>query len=76
MLQYSLRSGNFKLFDNVRFGLAHLAKDGIHFNDNGKAVLSACWVYCVLVRLGKIRDRTLPLRPNFVRMVENYNSWG
>ena len=73
MLQYSLRSDKFKLFDNIHFGLSHLAKDGLHLNSSGKTVLSAIWVNCILIRLG-IRRGSLPLRHKFLRMYDAYNN--
>ena len=73
LVQLSLRSDNFKLFDNVNFGLPHLARDGIHFNESGKAVLSNCWVHAILISLG-FRKGVFPLRHSFVRIVRDYHS--
>ena len=75
MLQYSLRSKNFKLFDNTNFGLSHLARDGLHLNNSGKDVLSACWVNCVLKQLG-FRKGNLPLRYSFLKIVSTYHGSG
>lgn len=72
MLEFSLRSRNFKLFDNLNFGLSHLARDGLHLNDSGKSSLSQCWVMCILIYLG-IRKGSLPLRHGFRRIVDKYN---
>ncbi|MCP4262052.1 MAG: alpha-ketoglutarate-dependent dioxygenase AlkB [Planctomycetes bacterium] len=71
LLQLSLRSRNFKLFENTSFGLAHLARDGIHFNDSGKSVLSSCWVHAILVSLG-FRTAGLPLRKSFIKIVHDF----
>ena len=68
LLQFSLRCENFRLFDNLCFGLPHLAKDGIHFNLVGKSVLSNCWFNVVLIRLGFKRG-FLPLRHNFWQLL-------
>ena len=78
LFQLSLRSPNLKLFDNLNFGLSHLARDGLHFNDTGKAVLSTCWMHAILVILG-LRNGALPLRRPFLRMYHDYqksNSFG
>ena len=72
MLEFSLRSQNFKLFDNLNFGLPHLARDGLHFNDIGKSSLSQCWVMCILIYLG-LRRGSLPLRHSYRRKVDNFN---
>ena len=73
LLYYFMRSDNFKLFDTPRFGLAHLARDGIHLNSAGKTVLSESWVNSILVSL-RFRSANLPLRPNFVRIVNEFRS--
>ncbi len=70
-LNLSLHSDNFKLFDNILFGLPHLARDGLHFNMSGKTVLSNCWVHCVLIRLG-IKRGSLPLRHKFRRIANDF----
>ncbi len=72
LLNLSLRSKNFKLFDNLSFGLPHLARDGLHFNDSGKAVLSQCWVNCILISLG-FRRGGLPLCHKFVRIATDFS---
>lgn len=75
MLQYSLRSDNFKLFDNLVLGTPHLAKDGLHLNNSGKAVVSACWVNCVLKALG-LRGGGLPLRYSFRSIADSFYYYG
>ena len=76
LLQLSLRQENFKLFDNLSFGLAHLARDGIHLTSAGKFAVSANWVECILRRLGFHRG-PLPLRYNFMSIAEKFrNSFG
>ena len=32
LFELSICTANFKLFDNLKFGISHLARDGIHFN--------------------------------------------
>ena len=71
LLKLSLRTENFKLFDNLCFGLAHLARDGIHLNITGKTVLSHCWINVVLIQLG-LRKGILPLRHKFMSLVHNF----
>ena len=71
-LQLSLHNRNFKLFDNIQFGLPHLARDGLHFNKSGKAVLSRCWIHCILLVLG-LRRGPLPLRVRYVNIVERFS---
>ena len=71
LLQLSLRQENFKLFDNLSFGLPLLARDGLHFTRTGKDVVSSNWVACILIRLG-LRRGTLPLRYNFMRIVDDF----
>ena len=66
LFNLSLPTHNFKLFDNNSFGVSHLSGDGIHLNNAGKVMLSRCWVDCVLIRLGFLRE-SLPLRPGFAR---------
>ena len=73
MLKLSLRSDNFKLFDNLCFGLPHLARDGIHLNLTGKNVLSNCWVNVTLIKLG-LKRGYVPLRYNFSRIAEEFYS--
>ena len=73
LLKLSLRSGNFKLVDNLSFGLPHLAKDGLHFNINGKNVLSRHWVNCTLIRLG-LRRGSLPIRTQFRTIFHEFQS--
>ena len=72
LLQLSLRSKNFKLFDNVLFGLPHLARDGIHFNKLGKSVLTRSWIHCILVTLGS-RKGPLPLRVLYANVVNRFS---
>ena len=72
LLQLSLRSKNFKLFDNVLFGLPHLARDGIHFNKLGKSVLTRSWIHCILVTLG-LRKGPLPLRVLYANVVNRFS---
>ena len=73
VLELSLRSRNIKLFDNVQFGLSHLASDGIHLNQSGKSVLSGCWVYCILLTLG-LKKGPLPLRRDYANIVDRFYS--
>ena len=73
MLNFSLRRDNFKLFDNLSFGLPHLSRDGLHLNQTGKSVLTNCWVQSVLVRLG-LRRGSLPLRFKFLNMARDFSS--
>jgi alkylated DNA repair dioxygenase AlkB len=73
LFQLSLRSKNFKLFDNLSFGIAHLARDGLHFNDQGKEKLSMCWVHAVLVTLN-YRTGPLPLRQPFINIYLDYTN--
>ena len=73
LLKFSLRVDNFKLFDNLCFGLPHLARDGIHLNLTGKLVLSNCWVNVTLIKLGLNRGY-LPLRYNFRKIVDDFQS--
>lgn len=72
MLKFSIRSDNFKLFDNLSFGLSHLARDGIHLNYAGKLALSNCWMKVILIRLGLVRG-FLPIRHNFRSILHDYN---
>ena len=72
LLQLSLRCRNFKLFDNIQFGLARLARDGLHFNKSGKAVLSKCWTHCILLVLG-LKLGPLPLRVRYLNIVERFS---
>ena len=72
LLQLSLRHRNFKLFDNIQFGLPHLARDGLHLNKSGKAVLSRCWIHCILLVLG-LKRGPLPLRVRYVNIVERFS---
>ena len=60
----SLRTFNFKLFDNVKFGMPHLARDGLHLNLAGQSLLSECWVHCILLALG-LKRGYLPLRRQY-----------
>ena len=71
LVQLSFRSSNFKLFDNIYFGLSHLARDGLHFNDSGKTVLSMCWVHVILITLG-FRTGSLPLRRPYKDLYHDY----
>ena len=68
LVELSVCSRNFKLFDNLSFGLPHLAKDGIHLNDAGKRVVTANWINCILIAL-QFRVAFLPLRQNFMGIV-------
>ena len=72
LFQLSLRQENFKLFDNLSFGLAHLARDGLHLNNPGKAIVSSNWVECILIRLGFYRG-SLPIRREFRRIAYDFN---
>ena len=72
LLKLSLRVKNFKLFDNLCFGLPHLSRDVIHLNFVGKNVLSTCWVNVTLIKLG-VRQGYLPLRYNFKKIADVYN---
>ena len=72
LFKMSLRTNNFKLFDNLSFGLSHLSRDGLHFNQAGKTVLSNCWVNCVLIRLG-VKRGSLPIRRHFELLFHNFN---
>jgi alkylated DNA repair dioxygenase AlkB len=69
----SVRSKNFKLFDNLNFGVPHLARDGIHLNDAGKRVVSVNWVHCILLAL-QLRVGFLPLRRNFSSIIDGYRA--
>ena len=71
LLHLSLRSANFHLFDNLNFGLPHLARDGLHLNNSGKSIVSECWVDCILIRLG-FRKGSLPLRHPFLDLYYDY----
>jgi hypothetical protein len=71
LFQLSLRSRNFKLFDNLSFGLAHLARDGLHLNEQGKDAVSSCWVHAILVTLN-FRAGPLPLRQPYIIMHLGY----
>ena len=71
MFKCSLRHDNFKLFDNLNFSLAHLSRDGLHFNLSGQRVTSECWVHVVLVRLG-LRRGSLPIHQNFVKIYNDF----
>lgn len=64
MFQLSLKSDNFKLFDTLELGLAHLSRDGIHLTDSGKLVVSKSWVNAVLIQLG-YRRGPLCIRKEF-----------
>ena len=64
LFELSLRTFNFKLFDNVKFGMPHLARDGLHLNLAGQSVLSECWVHCILLALG-LKRGYLPLRRQY-----------
>ncbi len=72
LVHLSLRANNFKLFENISFGLPHLARDGVHFNQTGKVVLSCCWVNCILARLG-VKRGSLPLSRRFRAIVSDFN---
>ena len=71
LVQLSFRSSNFKLFDNIHFGLSHLARDGLHLNESGKTVLSMCWVHVILITLG-FRTGSLPLRRPYRDLYHDY----
>ncbi len=70
MFRCSLHHKNFKLFDNLEFGLAHLTKDGLHLTHTGQSVMSSCWVNCILVRLG-LRRGPLPIRRRYFDMARD-----
>ena len=72
LFKFSLRTENFKLFDNLSFGLPHLARDGLHLNFTGKSVLSSCWVNCVLIRLG-IKRGNLPIRHQYLSIFHDFH---
>ena len=74
MFKCSLRHANIHLFDNLAFGWGHLARDGLHFNYSGQKVTSDTWVHVVLVCLG-LRRGPLPLRYDFVKLHEEFQSW-
>ena len=65
MMHYSLRSVNFKLFDNIRFGPPHLSRDGVHMTPEGRRLMTECWVEAVKIYMGLGRARSLPLRREF-----------
>ena len=65
LFEYSRYANNFKLFDTPKFSVAHLGRDGIHLNTQGKRVLSDSWVHCTLVHLG-LRSGSLPLRREYM----------
>ena len=73
MFELSLTQDNFKLFDSLNLGLAHLSRDGIHYTDQGKVVASKTWVHAVLTRLG-YRKGSLPIRPDFVNRNEFFQN--
>jgi alkylated DNA repair dioxygenase AlkB len=73
VLKLSLRTANFKLFDNLKFGLPHLSRDGTHFNGLGKSLLSECWVWCILKALGR-KDGPLPLRVMFSNIASDFDA--
>lgn len=68
MFDLSRKTPNFRLFDNTRFGLAHLRHDGIHFTEQGKRVLSSSWIRAILICLGHIRAM-YPLRDRYLNRV-------
>ena len=59
MLQCSLDHENIEFFDNVKFRRTHLSADGLYLDYNGQAVLSKCWIHCILL-MGGIRYGSLP----------------
>ena len=63
--------------DNLRFGLSHLAKDGLHFTATGKNILTRHWIDSILKRLGLMHG-TLPIRRQFRYFVQEFQSmnWG
>ena len=73
LVKLSIRTEHLKLFDNLCFGLPHLARDGIHLNLTGKHVLSHCWVNVILIKLG-LKRGNLPLRHNFLRIADDFYS--
>jgi hypothetical protein len=73
MFDLSLRAPNIKLFDNMGFGMSHLAKDGIHLNDFGKRAATKNWVHVILIA-SFLRAGHLPLRPDFQDAVLRYHS--
>lgn len=75
ILKLSIRTANIKLFDNVSFGLSHLARDGLHLNETGKRLFSDCWVHCILIGLG-LRKCSYPLRQKYHNIVNNFYSIG
>ena len=77
MFELSLRSDNFKLFDTLQLGLAHLSRDGIHLMDSGKAVVTKSWVNAVLVKLG-YRKGPLPVRRDYRDLYDRMHAdvWG
>ena len=73
MFELSLTQDNFKLFDSLNLGLAHLSRDGIHYTEQGKEVASKSWVHAVLIRLG-YRKGSLTIRPDFVNRYESFKN--
>ena len=71
LVHLSVHSKNFKLFENLNFGLSHLASDGLHLNLAGKSTLSGCWVDVILTHFG-FRNKPLPIRIPFRQIVSSY----
>ena len=71
LLKLSLRTPNFKLFENICFGLPHLSRDGLHLNHAGKSAMTDCWVHCILITLG-FRQGPLPLRRQYISIIEEF----
>ena len=75
LFELALREPGFKLFDNSRFGLAHLTRDGVHLTQLGKDIVSRNWVHCVLIILGK-RPGPLPLRREYQNRYLEFMGYG
>ena len=71
MFLLSLHTKNFKLFDNLKFGMSHLARDGLHMNRYGKESMSESWIHSVLIRLG-FRRGPLPIRQRYQDLHRNF----
>ena len=69
MMHYSLRSENFRLFDNIRFGPPHLSRDGVHMTPEGRRLMTECWIEAVKIQMGLSRARSFPLRREFADLV-------
>ena len=73
MFELSLRAPNIKMFDNLGFGLSHLARDGVHLNESGKRAVSKNWVHVILIA-SFLRAGFLPLRQDFKDAAARYYS--